>query len=145
MTRFGFVMQSAYTLTFHTYLFALLPPSFAQGFKALCAFTLPLPSSATKVGVSSISPSTPTSGSPFNAVPIQDEPRLWASFETLGLIDRHESLVASVGYEHIEAYVLETCRRKWDEPMFGVLREWMTNKIVPWMILPYARGATNSM
>jgi anaphase-promoting complex subunit 2 len=74
---------------------------------------------------------------------VRDRTKLWASFEELGLIERYESLIASVGYEHIEAHVLNTCKGKWDEPMLGQLREWMTNKMVPWMILPYARGATS--
>jgi len=67
--------------------------------------------------------------------------KLWPSFELLGLADRYEALIASVCYEHIEAHVLETCAGKWDEPMLNRLREWMANKVVPWMLLPYARGA----
>jgi anaphase-promoting complex subunit 2 len=70
---------------------------------------------------------------------------MWEAFEVLGLIDRYESLIASVGYEHIETHVLSTCEGRWSEAMMAELREWMTNKMVPWMLLPYARGATTSM
>ena len=34
---------------------------------------------------------------------------MFGEFEELGLIDRYESVIAGVGYEHIEAHVLETC------------------------------------
>jgi anaphase-promoting complex subunit 2 len=74
---------------------------------------------------------------------VQDS-KLWPSFEILGLADRYESLIASVCYEHIEAHVLETCTGKWDGPMLVKLREWMADKVVPWMLLPYARGAKTS-
>lgn len=67
--------------------------------------------------------------------------KLWYSFELLGLVDRYESLVASVCYEHIEKHVSDTCAGKWDEPMLSKLRAWMAEKVVPWMLLPYARGA----
>lgn len=66
---------------------------------------------------------------------------LWTAFEHLGLLDRYESLISSVCYEHIETHILETCAEKWGTPMLNQLREWMTNKIVPWMVMPYARGA----
>lgn len=36
---------------------------------------------------------------------------------------------------------METCAKKWDESMLTPLREWMAEKIVPWMVMPYARGA----
>lgn len=101
----------------------MIPPQFAQGFKELCASTLPS------------DPKIP---------PVRLDPELWAAFETLGLVDRYESLIASVGYEHIEAHVRLTCAGKWADPMLGGLRDWMTNKIVPWMLWTYARGATNS-
>lgn len=125
--RLGFTILSAYTLTFQTHLFSILPPSFARGFKALCASTLSLPLHV----------------DPTRAAPAPDS-AIWAAFETLGLVDRYESLIASVGYEHIEAHVLSACTGKWAEPMISGLRDWMSDKIVPWMLLPYARGASTS-
>ena len=75
--------------------------------------------------------------------PYYQDPKLWAAFEMLGLVDRYESLIASVCYEHIENHVLSTCQGRWDEPMLTILRDWMADKVVPWMLLPYARGARN--
>lgn len=119
----GATIFSAYTLTFQTHLFSILPPSFARGFKALCASTLP------------------DSRSPVTS----PNPQIWVVFETLGLIDRYESIIASVGYEHIEAHVLSTCAGEWSKPMMDGLRNWMSDNIVPWMLLTYARGASNSV
>ncbi|TFK66693.1 hypothetical protein BDN72DRAFT_771609 [Pluteus cervinus] len=122
----GPVILSGYSLTFQTLLFSNLPPTFATGFKALCASTLP----------SAIPPSAST--------PTPSDYKMWAAFESLGLIDRFESILASVGYEHIEAYVLEMCKGKWSEPMLEGLRNWMSGKVVPWMLLAYARGAKST-
>lgn len=69
---------------------------------------------------------------------------MWAAFETLGLFDRYEALIASVVYQHIEAHVLETCAGKWDEPVLPGLRDWMGKKVIKWMFSPYARGAKTS-
>ncbi|KAF9255181.1 ubiquitin-protein ligase [Marasmius fiardii PR-910] len=120
----GPTISSAYTLTFQTRIFSSLNSSFVQGFKTLCASTLP--------------PSDPNAKAP------PPNSALWEAFETLGLLDRYESIIASVGYEHIEAYVLANCAGKWVEPMVEGLRTWMSDKIVPWMLLMYARGATNT-
>ncbi|KAH9959208.1 hypothetical protein BC827DRAFT_1384800 [Russula dissimulans] len=124
-SRLGHTISSAYILNFQMHLFSALPATFAGGFKKLLAATLVL----------------------FTEGPTPDMPssvwdsKLWPSFELLGLADRYEGLIASVCYEHIEAHVLETCAGKWDEPMLNRLREWMADKVVPWMFLPYARGA----
>lgn len=72
----------------------------------------------------------------------QDRP-LWQAFDTLSLVERYETLITSVGYEYIETHVLETCAGSWEEPMLPNLRSWMMLKIVPWMLWPFARGATN--
>lgn len=117
----GATIFSAYTLHFQTHLFSILPSSFSRAFKALCASTLP---------------------SRDQRIPAQSG-KLWAAFETLGLLDRFESIIASVGYEHIEAHVLETCTGEWGKPMLEDLRTWMSEKIVLWMLFPYARGASN--
>ena len=57
------------------------------------------------------------------------------------MIERYESLISSVCYEHIEAHILETCARVWDKPCLSEMRTWMTDQIVPWLIMPYARTA----
>ncbi|KAI9465102.1 ubiquitin-protein ligase [Lactarius psammicola] len=113
----GHTISSAYIVNFQTHVFS--------GFKRLLAATLAL-------FTEGVTPDVPAS--------VQDS-RLWPSFELLGLADRYESLIASVCYEHIETHVLETCAGKWNEPMLSQLREWMAEKVVPWMLLPYARGA----
>ncbi|KAI0289207.1 ubiquitin-protein ligase [Russula brevipes] len=121
----GHTISSAYIVNFQTHLFSVLPATFAGGFKKLLAATLAL-------FTEGATPDIPTS--------VRDT-KLWPSFELLGLADRYESLIASVCYEHIEAHVLEMCAGKWDEPMLSKLREWMADKVVPWMLMPYARGA----
>jgi anaphase-promoting complex subunit 2 len=127
-SRLGHTISSAYIVNFHTHLFSVLPATFPGGFKKLLAATLAF-------FTEGATPNIPAS--------VQDS-KLWPSFEILGLADRYESLIASVCYEHIEAHVLETCTGKWDEPMLVKLREWMADKVVPWMLLPYARGAKTS-
>ena len=127
--RLGFTITSAYHLTFNTHLISVLPPTFAGGFKAICASTIS------------------NFGSPDSAsanTKMHVDPTVFLALETLGLVDRYESLVASVGYEYIEAHVLSTCAGKWSEPMLSKLRDWMSNKIVPWMLWPYGRGASTS-
>ncbi|KAG6917758.1 hypothetical protein DXG01_001163 [Tephrocybe rancida] len=114
-----------YLQEYETHLFSTLPSTFTAAFKALCASTL--------------APSDPGA----EANPEGRNPRLWTAFETLGLLDRYEYIVESVGYEHIEAHVLETCTAEWSKPMLEDLRTWMSDKMVSWMLLPYARGATN--
>jgi len=68
---------------------------------------------------------------------------IWKNFEILGLIDRYESIIASVGYEYIEEHVLKACTGEWAKPMLEDLRAWMSEKVVPWMLHVYARGAAN--
>jgi anaphase-promoting complex subunit 2 len=121
----GNTIRDAYTITFQTHLFSILPPSFTRGFKALCASTLP-----------------PASEDDF----IPDaKPRMWAAFETLGLFDRYEALIASVVYQHIETRVIDTYAGQWADPVLPSLRDWMSKKVVKWMCSPYARGAKTSM
>ncbi|KIK83953.1 hypothetical protein PAXRUDRAFT_832015 [Paxillus rubicundulus Ve08.2h10] len=119
----GYTIVAAYTLDFQTHLFSILPISFARGVKTLVAATL--------IGT----PSQPSH---------QHDRALWQAFDTLSLIERYETLIASVGYEYIESHVLEICTGQWAEPMLGNLRSWMIDKIVPWMLWPFARGATNA-
>lgn len=127
-SRLGHTISSAYIVNFHTHLFSVLPATFAGGFKKLLAATLAF-------FTEGATPDIPAS--------VQDS-KLWPSFELLGLADRYESLIASVCYEHIEAHVLEASAGKWDEAVLVKLREWMADKVVPWMLLPYARGAKTS-
>jgi anaphase-promoting complex subunit 2 len=127
-SRLGHTISSAYIVNFQTHVFSVLPSTFASGFKKLLAATLAFY----------------TRGASLDIPASVQNSKLWPSFELLGLADRYESLIASVCYEHIEAHVLETCIGKWDEPMLSKLREWMADKVVPWMLLPYARGAKTS-
>ena len=65
------------------------------------------------------------------------------NFEFLGLLDRYENVIASVGYEFIEQHVTESCKGRWDKTILEDLRIWMSNRVVPWMLQVYARGASN--
>lgn len=123
----GHTITSTYVVHFQTHVFSALPPTFAGGFKKLIAATLEA-----------------TTDPSSSMAPYYQDPKLWAAFEMLGLVDRYESLIASVCYEHIENHVLSTCQGRWDEPMLTILRDWMADKVVPWMLLPYARGARNA-
>lgn len=129
MFSLGQTITSAYTDHFQTHVFSALPASFAGGFKTLIAATL----------------ANPTVGEEPNAQSLVQNPQLWTYFDTLGLTDRYEALVASVCYEHIENHVVEACAESWDEPMLASLRDWMADKVVPWMLMPYARGAKTGM
>jgi anaphase-promoting complex subunit 2 len=126
----GHTISSAYIVNFQTHLFSVLPATFAGGFKKLLAATLAF--------------FTEGGATPDHIPASVKDSKLWPSFELLGLADRYESLIASVCYEHIEAHVLETSAGKWDELVLVKLREWMADKVVPWMLLPYARGAKTS-
>lgn len=119
----GQTIISAYMLSFQTHLFSVLPASFARGVKSLVAATL----------LGTVSPPSD-----------QRDSALWHAFDMLRLVERYETLIASVGYEYIESHVHETCAGAWSEPMLPKLRAWMLEKIVPWMIWPFARGATNA-
>jgi anaphase-promoting complex subunit 2 len=92
------------------------------------------------------SASTENPASP-DTLPDTEDPNvlIWQAIETLGLIDRYETIIATVGYEFIEQHVLETCAGEWSRPLLGELRNWMSDKVVPWMLLIYARGATSGM
>lgn len=130
-------MLKQYKVSFQTHVFSVLPPSFPRGFKSLIAVTFNLlhASTAPQWLLDVLPPHDP-------AMPRIDIP-LWAAFEKLGFMDRYESLVSTVCHEHVEEYVLGTCEREWSDPMLASIREWMANKIVPWMVMPYARGARN--
>ncbi|KAH9841592.1 uncharacterized protein C8Q71DRAFT_737818 [Rhodofomes roseus] len=140
ISELGHTILSAYTLTFQTHVYSILPPSFSRGFKQLVNATF-------EIGMSPIAPPwlppTPPALQSLVPAPRPDLP-LWGAFEQLGLLDRNESLISSVCYEHIEAHILGTCARRWSERMLQPMREWMTNKIVPWMVMPYARGARSA-
>ena len=94
-------------------LYSTLPPTFPNAFKQLCRSTI----------------DTEQAGDLFGA------------FDSIGLLDRYENLVASVCYEQIEERVAETCVGIWNEQMLSGLRDWMADNIVPWLILIYAREA----
>jgi len=136
--RLGETIFSAYNLNFQTHLFSILPPSFSRGFKALCDATLPPPDPEQdqEEELHSMEGQGPSYTPPRS---------IWLAFETLGLLDRYESIVASVGYEHIEAHVLKTCTQRWEKPMLEDLRGWMSDKMVSWMLMPYAREAKSGV
>ncbi|PPQ79767.1 hypothetical protein CVT25_003320 [Psilocybe cyanescens] len=123
----GSTVFSSYTLNFQTRLFSALPPSFAHGFKTLCARLL-----------------SPPADDLEETWDPNIYAELWKDFEVLGLIDRYESIIASVGYEFIEDHVLSRCTGEWGKPMLEELRVWMSEKVVPWMLHVYARGASNA-
>ncbi|KAJ3549516.1 hypothetical protein NM688_g5170 [Phlebia brevispora] len=135
----GNTLQTAFTEAFRTHVFSALPPSFSGGLKALIATTLTLSHTSTAPEwMVRLFPPLPS-----GAYSRADEP-LWNAFEQLGIQERYESSISSVCYEYIEQHILETCEKEWDKPMLSAMREWMTDNIVPWMILPYARGARNT-
>ncbi|PAV17180.1 ubiquitin- ligase [Pyrrhoderma noxium] len=109
----GSLLLTTFNTEFQTHLFAALPPTFPGAFKKLCEST----------------------------IDAEKDPQLWYAFDILGLLDRYENLVASVCYERIEARTQETCVGRWREQVLPGMREWMRDTIVPWMTLPYARGA----
>jgi anaphase-promoting complex subunit 2 len=119
LNSLGPTVTSAFNLSFQTHLFAILPPLFATGFKALCSYTLSPPDTSTL-----------------------DVRSLWIAFDTLGLVDRYESLIASVGYDCIDEHVENICAGNWDRPFLEELSDWMSKKIVPWLIMTYAPKAT---
>ena len=122
-------MLSAFNHTFQTHVFSVLPASFSSGFKALIEMTL--------------QPYLDKEESRGRGDEYPADLRLWAGFECLGMLERYESLISSVCYEAIEKHVWDKCARSWAEPELVNLREWITDCIVPWMLLPYARGARN--
>ncbi|KAI8971172.1 ubiquitin-protein ligase [Trametes punicea] len=138
ITELGPTILSAYTLTFQTHLFSIFPPSFLRGFKQLIASTIVLASA------SNPPPWAIPQDMPTTEQPPRPDYMLWMACETLGLLERYESLISSVCYEHIEAHVYGTCAKKWDESVLPKLRDWMTDKIVPWLVMPYARGARSA-
>lgn len=144
-SRLGYTILSAYTLAFQTHVFSVLPPSFSRGFKSLIASTFTYTHTSSPPPWIIPSPSSSPSSSSSQQPASKSDLPLWFAFEQLGLLDRYESLISSVCYEYIEEYVVETCKGRWDEPMLKDLREWMGDTIVPWMVMPYARGARNGV
>ncbi|KAF9783259.1 ubiquitin-protein ligase [Thelephora terrestris] len=128
--EFGHQVLSAFNHTFQTHVFSVLPASFSSGFKSLIDMTL--------------QPYLDKEESRSRGGEYPADLRLWAGFECLGMLERYESLISSVCYEAIEKHVWDKCARSWAEPELVNLREWITDCIVPWMLLPYARGARNS-
>ncbi|KAJ3503214.1 hypothetical protein NLJ89_g8534 [Agrocybe chaxingu] len=126
----GATILSSYTLNFQTRVFSALPANFTTAFKNLCrALLVPPPDDdegLSRRWDSSIHATT------------------WRNFDFLGMMDRYESIIASVGYEYIEQHVLDTCTGEWSKPMLEVLRTWMSDRVVPWMLHVYARGAKSA-
>ncbi|KAF8964931.1 hypothetical protein BDZ97DRAFT_1904250 [Flammula alnicola] len=133
-TELGPNLSTAYTLNFQTRLFSSLPPLFAHGFKELCTSLLaPSENGSSEDGTLTIQRWDPNA---------RAHTGLWKIFKALDLIDRYESVIASVGYEFIEDHVLKNCTGEWAKPMREDLRMWMTNNVAPWMVhIYYAREA----
>ena len=127
--RFGHQVLAAFNHTFQTHIFSVLPASFSSGFKSLIEMTL--------------EPYLDAEEAKKRSKEHPADLRLWAGFECLGMLERFESLISSVCYEAIEKHARDKCAKSWAEPELANLREWMTDCIVPWMLLPYARGARN--
>ena len=117
MQRLGLNLFNAFNTEFQMQLYSILPPTFPNAFKQLCRSTM----DAEQAG------------------------ELLSAFDSIGLLDRYENLVASVCYEQIEERVAETCVGIWNEQMLSGLRDWMADNIVPWLILLYAREAKSGM
>jgi len=132
--RLGPTMYSAFALSFQTHLFSIVPPHFARGFKVLVASILAAFPSPYVIGSTELLPDAGVPNAP-----------LWQAFDKLGLIDRYETIIATVGYEFIEQHVLETYAGEWSRPILSELHNWMAEKFVPWMVLVYARNASNGM
>lgn len=133
--RLGPTVLTAFSTTFQTHAFSILPSSFSQGFKGLVASTLN-PDYATRPPLWMA-----TLFSSRDPTQLRWDQPLWLAFEQLGMIERYESLISSVCYEHIESHILTVCAKVWDRPALADMRAWMTDQIVPWLIMPYARGA----
>jgi anaphase-promoting complex subunit 2 len=112
-----------YTVAFQTHVFSALPPSFTVGLQTLIRWTLP-----------------PRPDS-FTLPPSIEDGSIWTHFDTLGLVDRYESLITGVCYTHIEEHVHAECAGEFAQPMLVGLRTWMADNILPWMVLPFARAA----
>ncbi|KAF8816437.1 hypothetical protein BYT27DRAFT_7221469 [Phlegmacium glaucopus] len=138
------LLVAPFNLNFQTRLFSLLPPSFSVGFKNLCACLLAPPSEDPDGSFSADSNSTRTVVPSISFCDPSIDVSIWKNFEVLGFTDRYEGFIASVCYEFIENYVLKTCMGEWAKPMLDGLRVWMSEKVVPWMLHVYARGATNA-
>ncbi|TCD66611.1 hypothetical protein EIP91_001120 [Steccherinum ochraceum] len=131
----GESMLNAYNLAFQTHVYSVLPSSFTRGFRALVTLTFNLAQEST--GAEWLFTIFPKPNNPSVRI---DKP-LWDAFHLLGLSERYDSLISSVCYEYVEAYIVKTCAGKWDEPKLNTIRDWMVNRIVPWMLLPFAREA----
>ncbi|KAI0702276.1 hypothetical protein BC835DRAFT_1264047 [Cytidiella melzeri] len=128
----GATVIHAFTTCFQTHVFSVLPRSFSQGFKSLVSTTLN-PEYATEPPVWMHTLFPPTNPPPHR----WDQP-LWQAFEQLGMTERYESLIASVCYEHIEVYIVNTYAKVWDRECLESAREWMSRHVVPWLLMPYA-------
>lgn len=150
----GATIMAAFTCTYQTHIYSVLPSAFSQGFKSVVTFTFTLSSntpSSSRISSPTLSSTSSTeSGSIpewltrlFPCPPDAGRPdhNLWVAFEELGLIERYESLILSVCYEHIERHVVEACKGVWDRPVLKEMRDWMAMEVVPWLIMPYARDA----
>jgi len=133
--RLGRSFLKGYYSKFRNRLFSCLPADFASGFKQVCTELLEPADEMDEDG-------EPVANNRSNFELTPEQATLWQNLSALGLIERFESTVAAVGYEYIERYILDKCKGEWERPMLNELRNWMTGRVVPWMLHIYAREAT---
>ncbi|KDQ20938.1 hypothetical protein BOTBODRAFT_142345 [Botryobasidium botryosum FD-172 SS1] len=117
----------AFQRAFRASLLSILPPSFSSAFTALLKFTL----------VDSESFTPPASQS------LSRSPLLFEQINTFGVSEDFENIITNVLYEEIRVRVMDTCPGEWEESMLPGLREWFTQKALPWIAGMYASGAPN--
>ncbi|GJE99308.1 Anaphase-promoting complex subunit 2 domain-containing protein [Phanerochaete sordida] len=137
LPEMGASALSAFTCTFQTHLYSILPPSFTTGFRDLISATFDFTSFEA-------APQWLLTRFPCpHGIPRPDF-TLWTIMQELGLIERYETLILSVCYERIEGHVLEASEKVWDRQMLQEMRDWMSREVVPWLTMPYARDARSA-
>ncbi|KAF8899488.1 hypothetical protein CPB84DRAFT_1780406 [Gymnopilus junonius] len=130
LSLFGSKDVPTYALTFQTHLFSALPPSFTSGFKALCASLLS-PAFEEDSTMAMDVHTHPTLRDTFSGtssttpLDMTTHASLWSAIDLLGLIERHEGMILSVG--------------QWERPMVEELRMWAADQVVPWLVWVYGR------
>ncbi|EJD53705.1 hypothetical protein AURDEDRAFT_141713 [Auricularia subglabra TFB-10046 SS5] len=114
--QLGEKLTSMFYTSFTTNLHLALPQSFPEAFVALLQST---------IGDTS-------------------DTNLFSQLETLGLLNRYEALLAAVICEQIEAQIDEMCPGKWDKPCLPILRHWLGDKVVQWLLAQYSSTRRNS-
>ncbi|KAG8718844.1 hypothetical protein FRC08_004268 [Ceratobasidium sp. 394] len=110
---------SLFRKSFRSNFLTSLPPGFLPAFHALLRSTLEAPALDT---------------------------RLFPTLDVMGLLQDHESLVASVINEAIERRVKEVAEAADGETsVLQTVKDWFTESVVPWMAVTYGRGLTDQL